>query len=318
MFRTLIVFAGIVPLVSGANKEMIELQRDVMTLQDQVRQISDKLTTLTALLQSSLDSTRQTNISMGTMQDRLDNSIKQQREGVVGPVTAVGQKLDQMSDDFRGVRENVLDLNSRMGKLDAKITDLQSVIQTVKAMPPPPQALSPGQDPSGTAGPVSSMPTSTPPLSSAPARAATPPPGMQAESTYTNAYRDYIAGTYDLAMQEFSDYLKYFPTTQFAPNAQYYIGDIFYRRKDYDNAIQAFDAVLEHFSDNTKTGDAHLMKGRSLQAQGKRDAASREYKEIIARYPDSDAAAKAKTLLKELGLAPSSSASSKPKTRKRR
>ncbi len=314
LFRTLI-FAGIIPLASGANKEMIELQRDMMTLQDQVRQINDKLTVLTTLLQGSLETNRQTNISMGTMQERLEGSIKQQREGVAGPVTAVGQKLDQMSEDFRGVRENVLDINSRMGKLDAKITDLQSVIQTVKAMPPPPQAMNPGQD-TANSGPVSSMPLSTPPVSSAPVRTATPPAGMLAETTYTNAYRDYIAGTYDLAMQEFSDYLRYFPTTQFAPNAQYYIGDIYYRRKDYDNAIQAFDAVLEHFSDNTKTGDAHLMKGRSLQAQGKRDAASREYKEIISRYPDSDAAAKAKTLLRELGLSPSSS--SKPKARKRR
>ena len=62
---------------------------------------------------------------------------------------------------------------------------------------------------------------------------------MQAETAYTNAYRDYIGGNYDLAMQEFTDYLKYFPTTQFAPNAQYYVGDIFYKRKDYDNAIQS-------------------------------------------------------------------------------
>jgi tol-pal system protein YbgF len=133
-----------------------------------------------------------------------------------------------------------------------------------------------------------------------------PPPGMQAETSYTNAYRDYGAGNYDLALQELKDYVRYFPQTQLAPNAQYYIGDIYYRRKDYDNAITAFDAVLEHFSDNNKTPDAHLMKGRSLLAENKRDAAAREFKEIIAKYPDSDAAAKAKSLLKELGLSSSS------------
>ena len=133
---------------------------------------------------------------------------------------------------------------------------------------------------------------------------AAPPAGMQAEATYTNAYRDYVGGNYDLAMTEFTDYLKYFSTTMFAPNAQYYLGDIFYKRKEYDNAIIAFDGVLEHFSDNIKTPDAHLMKGRSLLALGKRDAASREFKEITSRYPNSDASAKAKPLLKELGLRP--------------
>jgi tol-pal system protein YbgF len=119
-------------------------------------------------------------------------------------------------------------------------------------------------------------------------------------------------------MQEFGDYLKYFGTTQFAPNAQYYIGDIYFRRKDYDNAVQAFDAVLEHYQDNSKTADAHLMKGKSLLALGKRDAAAREFKEVTSRYPSSDAAPKARTLLKELGLATSSDVPPKAKPRTRR
>ena len=55
---------------------------------------------------------------------------------------------------------------------------------------------------------------------------------MQAGATYTNAFRDYMGQKYDLAMQEFSDYLKYFPKTDFAPNAQFYIGDIYYRKGD--------------------------------------------------------------------------------------
>ena len=68
---------------------------------------------------------------------------------------------------------------------------------------------------------------------------------------------------YDLAMQEFSDYLKYFPKTDFAPNAQYYIADIYYRKGDYENALPAFDAVLEQYTDSSKTPDAHFMKGMS-------------------------------------------------------
>ena len=311
VFRTLMVILGTVPLAFGANKETIELQRDVMTLQDQVRQMNDKLVTLTTLLQSALDNTKQSNVSILSMQDRMNDSLKRQQEGVSVPIANVGAKLDQMSEDFRAVRETVLDLNSRMNKLDAKITDLQNMQNVIKNPPPAPPPAVTTQGSSG--GPVSggSMPISTAGANIA------PPPGMGAESTYTNAYRDYVGGQYDLAMQEFSDYLKYFPTTQFAPNAQYYVGDIYYRRKDYDSAIQAFDAVLEHFSDNNKTPDAHLMKGRSLLALGKRDAAAREFREITTRYPDSDASAKAKSLLKELGLS-SPSAAAKPKPRRRR
>ena len=84
---------------------------------------------------------------------------------------------------------------------------------------------------------------------------------MQAAPTYTNAYRDYKAGKYDLAMQEFGDYLRYFGSTEFAPNVQYYIGDIYYRKADYDNALQAFDAVLEHYPDNSKDCRRALHEG---------------------------------------------------------
>ena len=308
LIRTLVILAGTIPLVSGANKEMVELQRDMALLQDQVRQMNEKLVVLTTLMQTALDNTSRSNASIVSMQERMTESLKLQGQNVVGPVAAVGTKLDQMSEDFRAVRENVLDMNSRMGKLDAKITDLQNAVQVLKSPPPPPAPVVLPQD----QGPAPSAPGGKP---------ATPPAGMQAEATYTNAYRDYVGGNYDLAMTEFTDYLKYFSTTQFAPNAQYYIGDIFYKRKEYDNAIIAFDAVLEHFSDNNKTPDAHLMKGRSLLALGKRDAASREFKEITARYPDSDASAKAKSLLKELGLSSGSAAPSaapKPKARKKR
>ncbi len=290
--RALIVFSGTVSFAFGANKDMIELQRDVATVQDQVRQLNDKVTALTEQLKLMLDISQKTNAGVLSMGQRLDETLAKQKDQVVAPVLGVGTKLDAMSDDFRNVRETVLDMNTRLGKLDQKVVDLQNLMNVIKNTPaaPPPSPLTAEGMPPGTGMPASLGGTTG------------PPPGMQSETLYTNAFRDYGSGNYDLAMQEFSDYVKYFPTTQLAPNAQYYVGDIYFRRKDYDNAIQAFDAVLEHFSDNNKTPDAHLMKGQSLLAEGKRDAAAREFRETISKYPDTDAAAKAKSLLKSLGL----------------
>jgi tol-pal system protein YbgF len=299
ILRIFLVLACVVPFAFSANKDMIELQRDVAELQMKVDQLNDKLTALTANLQVLLNNSGQTNAAIVSMQQRTDENIKRQQEVIAAPVAAVGTKLDQMADDFRNMRETVLDMNSRIGKLDQKVVDLQNLMNVIKSQPAPPPPTQGGD--LGAATPAMGMPAGAGGISTT-----GPPPGMQAETSYTNAYRDYGAGNYDLALQELKDYVRYFPQTQLAPNAQYYIGDIYYRRKDYDNAITAFDAVLEHFSDNNKTPDAHLMKGRSLLAENKRDAAAREFKEIIAKYPDSDAAAKAKSLLKELGLSSSS------------
>jgi len=142
-----------------------------------------------------------------------------------------------------------------------------------------------------------------------------PPAGMSAESTYQNAYRDMQSGQMDLALQEFSDYLRYFGNTDYAPNAQFYIGDIYLRKGDTDNAIKSFDAVLEHWSENNKTPDARYMKGRALVQAGKPTAAAQEFREIIKRYPDKDVAAKAKAQLKALGY--STTSSSTPKRKKK-
>jgi tol-pal system protein YbgF len=298
--RTIVVLLTLTPFAFGANKDIQELQRDVAMLQDQVRNmqraIDEKFASLLTVVQQTLDSVNRTNTAVAVMENRFGDAIKQQQQMVSAPVASVGQKLDQMSEDFRAVRESVLDMNARMGKLDAKMADLQNLMNTIQHPPAPP--------PSATTTTTSEAPTG-------------PPPGMQADSTYTNAYRDFMGGKYDLAMQEFSDYLKYFSNTQLAPNSQFYIGEIYYKKQDYDKALLAYDAVLEHWSDNNKTPDAHYMKGMALMQLGKNDAAAREFREVYSRYPDTDLAPKAKARLRDLGLPVGGATPAKPRGGKR-
>jgi len=294
---------ALAPFAFGANKDIQELQRDVAMLQDQIRNMQrgfdERSASMLTLIQQTLDAVNRTNTAVAVMENRFNDAIKQQQQMVSAPVASVGQKLDQMSEDFRAVRESVLDMNTRMGKLDAKMADLQNLVSTIQRPAPPPA-------PEGANG---SAPGNTAPSA--------PPPGVSAEATYTNAYRDYKAAKYDLAMQEFTDYLKYFSNTQFAPNVQFYIGDIYYRQKDFPNALQAFDAVLEHWSDNNKTPDAHYMKGLALMGMGRNDSAAREFRDVYTRYPDAEVAAQAKARLKDLGLTVGGTPASKPRGGKR-
>jgi tol-pal system protein YbgF len=287
--RTVLVLMALAPVSFGANKDIQELQRDVAMLQDQVRNMQrafdEKSGSMLTLVQQTLDAVNRTNTAVAVMENRFNDAIKQQQQMVSPQVASVGLKLDQMSEDFRAVRESVLDMNTRIGKLDAKMADLQNLISTIQRPAPPPAD-------GNTGGTAAANPT----LSSG------PPPGMQADNTYTNAYRDFSTKKYDLAMQEFTDYVKYFGNTSFAPAAQFYIGEIYYRKQDYPNAIQSFDAVLEHWSDNNKTPDAHYMKGLSLMAMGKNDSAAREFRDVYTRYPDTEVAGGARARLKEMGL----------------
>jgi TolA-binding protein len=298
------------PLSFGANKETIELQRDVAQLQDQVRSLQKTLDQLTVLAQQALDAGNRNNNSLAVMQERLGDTTKSVQQSVSAPLSNVGQKMDAMAEDFRNLKETVNDVSARLGKLDAKVTDVQNAVAVISR---PPAAPPPGPETTGLPQGTTTAGNTTPSATNAPA---TPPPGMKAETLYSSAVRDYTGGNYDVAFQEFSDYVKYFNETQWAPNSQFYIGNIYYKKQDYPNALTAFDAVLEHYSFNPKTAGAHYWKGKTLLAMGKRDAAAKEFREILSKYPDSDVAPQAKTELRNLGLSSGTGAATKGRSRR--
>jgi TolA-binding protein len=305
--RITCILLAAIPVSFGASKEIIELQRDVAQLQEQVRSLQKAIDQLTVVAQQALEVGNRSNTSIAVMDRTLSEATKRVVDGMQQPMTSLGAKVDTLSEDYRNLRENVNDMSSRMGKLDAKLTDLINLVSLLKTAPPPPPQ--PGSDnpqtPPGTVQPTSSGP-------------ATPPPGLKAEKLYSDGVRDYMGSSYDVALSEFTDYVKYFNETTFAPNAQFYIGSIYYKKQDYPNALQAFDAVLEHYSDNPKTAGAHFWKGKTLLSMGKRDAAAKEFKEVVNKYPSSDVVQAARTELRNLGLSSGTETGAPTKGRSRR
>jgi len=266
-------------------EDILSIQRDVAQLQDQVKQMQasqdQKMAALESLLKQALEESSKVSASMAALQKGLTERINEQGSKLVAPVAVLGTKVDQSADELRSLRENVAELSSRFGNLDNKLADISSAVRTLSTPPavPPPPALDTG----AAAVPV-------------------PPPGVSAESLYQNAFRDYSTGKDELAMSEFIDYLKYFPQTENAPAAQFYVGIIYDRAKQYDEAVQAFDAVLERFPDNPKTPDSMYYKGVDLMKGGHRTDAAVEFKDFLARFPTHNLAAKAQGHLREMGL----------------
>jgi TolA-binding protein len=248
------------------------LQRDVAALQDQVRSLqqsdSENMGKITALLQQAIDSINKVNTNIAL----LDKSLS-------SPVASVGTKVDSMANEFQSMRVSLDDVTSKLAKLQQGLIDLNNTVKVISAPPAPPA-----------------------PAGGTPGASAAPPAGVTSESLYANAMRDKDSGNYDIAQKEYSDYLTFYGSSEMAPNAQYYVGEIYYTRKDYENALQAFDAVLERFPDNNKTLDAMYMKGRTLFQMGERTKAANEFRAVYARAPRSDLAAKAKAQLASMGL----------------
>ncbi len=268
---------------SGASKEILELQRDVATLQDMVKAMQrsqdEKFAGLQVLVQQSVNAANEANRSVAVIQNGFQQNLRDQEAKVVTPVVGLGSRMDQLSTDLRTVSQAVSDLTGMISKIQAQLTDLGNQVKVIQAPAPPP--------PSSGSGPAGGAPE-MPPMSSV--------------ELYNNANRDRTGGKLDLALQEYADYLKWYGNTDLAPNAQYYIASIHASLGDYESAVREYDIVLEKYPDNNKTADALYGKGQALIKMGRRTDGSREFLELIKRFPKNDLAPRACDQLKGMGL----------------
>jgi len=119
------------------------------------------------------------------------------------------------------------------------------------------------------------------------------------DQLFAAAYGDYSRGNYDLAISEFRQYVETYPTSEMADNAQYWIGEAFYAKKQLGEAIAEFDKVINIFSKGDKVPAARLKKGMALMDQGQTEAARAEFQAIIKWHPRSNEAQLARQQLGE-------------------
>jgi tol-pal system protein YbgF len=115
--------------------------------------------------------------------------------------------------------------------------------------------------------------------------------------------RDYNGNKNDLAIQEFSDYVKFYPNTDRAGDCYFYLGEILFRQANYEQAVQSYDQVLQNFPTGTKAASAQLKKGFALIELGKQEDGVVELRRVIQRYPRSAEARQANERLRKLGVA---------------
>ena len=106
---------------------------------------------------------------------------------------------------------------------------------------------------------------------------------------------------YRVAILRFKDFLKKYPNSGFADNAQYWLGECHYALREFDQAILEFDAVRRKYPNGDKVPAALLKQGFAFAELGDKVDARLILRELIDRYPQSEEAAKAKQKLKTLG-----------------
>ena len=275
-------------------RELIELQRDVTSLLQGQKDLATQVTQDNTVMKTLISQSSDTVGKLGSTMSSLQKSVQDVQANS-------GARLDTMSTQVQGLSDNLEEIKSRLGKLNQQLVDLQNSVQSLDAK------ISSG----GTSAPAAGLPTPTSstgsprPTGSAgssPGSTGTPAGAPSADTLYSNGLRDITSGKYDLARSEFEDYLKYYSDTDLASNAQFYLGEIFYKQKQYVDAVAAYDKVLRNYPKSFKLGPARLRKGMALLELGQKNGGVRELREVIKRFPGSDEDRLARAKLKELGV----------------
>jgi tol-pal system protein YbgF len=274
------------PQPAGAvSKEMIELQQQVSQIlqaqQDLRSTVDGNNAALRTLVQQSLDSV-----------NRLDGEMGSLQKSVQEVQANTGARIDTMTQQTQGISDNMQDVQSRVAKLSQQLTDMQNLLQSIDAK------VSGGS----TTGPPATNAPAGPPETSAPTPAGTAP--ISADTLYQNGLRDLTGGKYDLARQEFSDYIKNFPSNDLASNATFYLGEIAYAQEDFKGAIASYDEVLANYPKSFKLPASLLKKAMAELELGMKASGIRDLREVDRRFAGSDEAKRAQAKLRELGVAP--------------
>jgi tol-pal system protein YbgF len=123
---------------------------------------------------------------------------------------------------------------------------------------------------------------------------------VDAEELYNTALTDYQRGNYELAIKQFLQYLQYFPDTELADNAQYWIGDCYYTQQDYTRALDAYDKVLKNYPSGNKVPAALFKIGLSRLAQKDTGGGKTYLERVIGEFPKSEEAKLARMRLEAM------------------
>ena len=226
-------------------------------------------------------------VQVAALQSQL-SAIEQLNEDTLRELKRLNEAIAEQNAFLRrGVQDQRLTdeaIKTTLRELDQRLSEVSEQIQGMQAAQ---AAAAPAAVP---VGPAAEADPAAPPRPAAPA-----PPAPR--ELYSQAYADYARGNFDLAIQEYQEYLRNYPDTDLSDNAQYWIGECLYSKQQYAEALEAWDELFRRFPGSDKLPDARYKKGMALERLGRRSQAQLEYRAVATRYPNSEAGRKAREKL---------------------
>ncbi|MDD3516937.1 MAG: tol-pal system protein YbgF [Chromatiales bacterium] len=210
------------------------------------------------------------------------------------------QRLEDLHEEVRLLRgdaeSNRHDLRNLVSRQRDMYLDLDRRLQQLEVEGVPATAV---ETPPPVAQPAA--PSQPQPIAAVTAPPAAQPVVTQEErDAYRRAFGLLTDGQYDGAATAFEKFLKDYPQSRYAANAQYWLGEAYYVRRDYRTALTEFRKVMDQFADSTKAPDALLKLGFTHYELQEWDQARRTLNDVRTRFPNSSVARLADQRLKRM------------------
>ena len=251
---------------SAARRELVQILQQVNNLQAQMQILQQTIDRQAAVMQTLIE---QTTESVRAMQSEMSDLRLMTQKNLASSTS----RIETIATQIEILNASLEEAKARIGKINDGIVETHNILQTLNA-------------PSET-------------NRSTLERA----PGAPSASTlYETAYGDFTSGQYQLAIQEFQEYLHYHQNTDLASNAQYYIGDCYYNQGNFRQAVEEYNRAIERYPTGNKIAAAQLKKGYALLELKQRQAGVRELRSLISRFPRAPESDLARARLEQLGI----------------
>ena len=257
-FRTTALVVGCVLLTSGlaeaADKTHQQIMAEIRMLQEQQAQLQQMLRGLGETLK--------------TMTAKIDEQTGATRKAFADQKLV----LDNAAEGVRILREKADDTNVRLSTMTQELESLRTSVQAIPAqaaVPPtgvPTDPTDPNAPPAGTVPP--------------------PAPNVSPQKAYDAAFNDYTGGQWDLAISGFEFYIKSFPTSPRADDAQLNIGNSYFAMGNFREAVTALQKVISDYPQSDSVPQAYYKLGQSYEGLKQVDLARRAYETLLKNHPN--------------------------------
>lgn len=263
MRHTGLALAGLVLLAApaaGQDRVHQQMMAELRMLQEQQQQLHQMMGTLAETLRA--------------LNAKLDDQGSATRKAFADQKLVV----DNMAEGVRILREKADDTGVRISTLTQELEVLRQTLATMPAPAAP-----------GAGDPAGGVP-----------QPGGPPVGVSVQRQYDLSYGDYVTGSYDLAISGFEEFIRQFPGSALADDAQLNIGNSYLNSGRYKEAVTAFQRVIADYPDSDALPAAFYRMGEAYRSLNQLDAARKAWETGIQRFPDASESYLARQALERL------------------